>query len=545
MFAPRFCLSLFTQVMKRIIVVVIVLFTAIITMAYLYFHRLNAERINSDSGLHAAILTSPLVFSFQNDKSVLEILKGQNLFSELVGEENFNQMVSLKEQLLNIPLINGLVDEESIYVSLIPSGNKKIDLVYTTQINDEATEVELRNTLQSAGVVLSAENGITKLILSDSSVFFLGFKDDVVILSETPQPVKAILALDFRKTNKFGDYIKSNSRLSKTSLAELYINFNELPQLLESVIPGKLSGELSPLYNQNSYGSFVYNFSKNKILLTGTTITNEPQSYYELFAATKAQKITITNILPQNTANYSVFTIDDYGSWNVALKKWFTSQNTIRTVENTVEKIKKKYHLNLDQVFPRYFNNQLVTFQLSTTEKLGAISLSNGDKTEQLLLELSTEYSEEIRLLRESDLFYVYFGEPFKKFKRPYYTILDNYMVFANNASTLQSFLNSYRNNRLLENDTDYSNTINLLPNTACISFFVDFRKSRDIFRRNIYLPYYRHFLSEKGLKNYSSFTYQLNGDNGKFQSNILLDKHQILNTDSLAGSIDSLSIGP
>ena len=545
MFAQCFWLSLPIQVMKKIIFLVIILFAAIITMAYLYFHRLNTERISSDSGLHAAIISSPVVFSFQNDKSVLDILKGQSLFSEIVGQANFTQMISLKEHLLSIPSINALIDQQTIYISLIPAGSKKIDLLYTTQFSQEGDAAQLLSAIKSANIKLMDDRGISKIELTDSSVFYFAIKEKVLLLSENPNPVREVLTSKFEKNNKFADFIKSSSKLSKTSLAELYINFAELPRLLESAIAGKLSGELSPLNDQNAFASFVYNFSNDKILLTGTSIVNDAGNYYQLFTNSAAQKVNITNLLPDNTANYSIFTIADYADWKLKLNKWFESQKTEKVVQNTIERARKQYHLDLDQVFPRYFGNQFITFQLSTAERVGAINLSNGDKTHQLLLELSDEHSDEIRLLKEDNLLYAYFGEPFKKFKKPFYTIIDNYMVFANHASTLQSFLNSYRNNRLLINSQEYIDTINLLPNTVCIEFFLNFKQSRNIFRKNVYLPYYRHLISEDGLKEYSSFTYQLYGENGKFQSNLLINKWHEPNSDSVAVDVDSLANRP
>lgn len=109
-------------------------------------------------------------------------------------------------------------------------------------------------------------------------------------------------------------------------------------------------------------------------------------------------------------------------------------------------------------------------------------------------------------------------------------------MVFANNAGTLQSFLNSYTNNQLLINVPNYINAGNQLPGNSSIAFYTDHRNADDIFKKNIYLPYYKHISAIEGLKNYDSFTYQLSGDNGKFQTNILINKQpEVLQKDSLA----------
>lgn len=532
--------------MKKILVLIIVLFTAIVTMAYLYFSGLNAEQQNSESSLHAAAANSAFVFSFENDKSILDILKGQDLFQEIMGSEKYEQLLSLKKYILQIQGINRFVDKQLVYVSLIPGANKEIDFLYCTQVNSGTSSLQLLSALKANGIGVEVAQNLSKLVMSDSSIFYLGIKNNLVLLSNAAKPVSLAMSADPDKENKFTEYIKANSRLSKNSLAEVYINFSHFPELLKTVMPGKLSGELAFLASQNSFASLVYNFSKEKILLTGITTTNDPKNYHQLFAGMQAQKITITNILPESTATYAVYAIDNYKSWQDKLDGWFKNNMEEQLISKLIDNNNKKYHINLNQIFPKYFKNQFINFQLSTTEKLGAIALDNGDKVLQLLLDLSTEYSTDVKLLKEDNLLYAYFGEPFKKFKRPYYTIIDNYMVFANNASTIQSFLNSYKNNRLLINDTEYTNTINQLTNNANISFFANFKNAQDIFRNNLYLPFYKQFRDEKGLKNYTAFTYQMSGDNGKFQTNVLLNKKQsVMPLDSLPLTVDSLNTAP
>lgn len=508
----------------------------------MYFSGLNSQREDNDSSLYAATVNSAVIFSFQNDKSIFDILKGQNVLQEVIGENNYTQLQSIKDHILSAPDLNRIIGKQNIYISLIPGKNKQIDLLYSTQINSGANKNLLINALSAAKLQLDSSQKTTTITLPDSSVFYLGIKGNLLLLSSSAQPVSNVLSATINGSNKFVQYIKSTSRLTKNSLAEVYINFKDLPKLLKATMPGKLNGELSVLDNSNAFASLVYNFSKEKVLLTGSTQSNQSNDYYDLFATSNAQKITITNILPENTANYTVFAIENYTNWRQNLEGWFTGQKELNATTDILKNINLKYHIDPNQIFPKYFKDQLITFQLSTTEKIGAINLSNGEKVDQLLLDLSTDYGDGIKIFKESDLLYSYFGEPFKKFKRPYYIIIDNYMVFANNASTVQSFLNSYKNNRLLINKESYINSVNQLPNTSSISFFVDLSNSSNIFLKNIYLPYYKHITTEKGLKNYQSFTYQLNGDNGKFQTNVLMNrKQQPLTLDSLKLENDSL----
>ena len=120
-----------------------------------------------------------------------------------------------------------------------------------------------------------------------------------------------------------------------------------------------------------------------------------------------------------------------------------------------------------------------------------------------------------------------FFGEPFKKFERPFYTIIDNHFVVSNYASTIQVFLNSYKNNHLLANTDDYIHFKDQTSSTATIVFYINNKNSNDIFGRNLKPAYYKQYKSAKGVKDYNSFGYQLSADNGKFMSNIVLLKKQ------------------
>ncbi|MNK11416.1 hypothetical protein D3C87_294570 [compost metagenome] len=523
--------------MKKILISIILLLIAIVTMAYLYFSKLNADHNTSDIGLYAATSSSGLIFSFENEKGITDILKEQHLFNEILGDEKYQQLSSLKKHLLNLPKVNQAIENQNIYFSFVPGSKQEIDFLCLTQLHNPSHTPQLIHSIKASGTQLEILNNLTKLTLADSAVFYLGIKGNLVALSNSQQQVTTILAKTLKdKADKFAEYIQASNRFNKNSLAQLYINFNTLPALLKNIIAGKLNGELSSLNKQNAFAALTYNYSNNKILLTGTTVANDPNNYYNLFSDLHAQKISIQNILPINTASYTIFAIDSYMPWRKKLDQWFLNKNEDKKITKLIADINAKYHLNMDDIFPKFFKDQLITFQLSTTEKIGAINLTNGDKLMQLLIDLSEDYTDEIKLLKEADILYAYFGMPFEGFKRPFYIILDNYMVFANNASTLTAFLNNYNSNRLLINTPNYINANNQLPGNSSISFYIDHTNSTDIFSKNIYLPYNKHLQSDKGLKKYDSFTYQLSGDNGKFQTNILINKQpDVLQKDSLA----------
>ncbi|ALL07506.1 hypothetical protein AQ505_19620 [Pedobacter sp. PACM 27299] len=512
--------------MKKILLSIIVLLTAIITMAYLYFSKLNTAHAESDLSLYAAVSESGFIFSFEQDKSVLDLLKEQDNFEEIMGSEKFKSLQSLKNGVLSSPALNALTQKQMVYLAILPGKGKALDFVLSTQSDKDISKIQLFQALKMAAIQIDSIAGQTKLTLADSSIFYLGIKDHLILLSNRPEPIKTILTKTYdKKDEAFVDYIKSGSKLSKNSLAQLYINFNRIPALLQPIVPGKLNGELSILAHQDAFALLTYNYSKERVLFTGTTQINTSDSYYQLFSEENPQKMSIQNILPERTANYSIYALDKYDPWLKKLDHWFKEHKEEQKRTKLAAAINQKYHLNLDLLFPKYFQNQMMTFQLSTGEKLGAINLSNGDKLDQLLIDLSEDYSEDLKLFKEPDLLYTYFGMPFQSFKKPYYLIIDNYLVFANNAATLQSFLNDYRANKLLINTPAFIHLNNQLPNNSNLNFYIDHQNSHNLLAKNIYLPFFNQLNTEKALKNYESFVYQLTGDHGKFQTNLLINK--------------------
>ncbi|RZK71501.1 MAG: DUF3352 domain-containing protein [Pedobacter sp.] len=210
-----------------------------------------------------------------------------------------------------------------------------------------------------------------------------------------------------------------------------------------------------------------------------------------------------------------------------------------KKVGKSINDINTEYRIDLEKVIPMYFTNQFITFQLSNAERLGAIGLTNGDKLDQLLLELRTDYTEDIKQLKVNGILTAFFGQAFNYFQKPYYTIVDNYLVFANRPESLRSFLNNYRNNKLLINAVNYGNAMDELPATSNIQVYVDLENSQRIAQKNLYLPFFRHVFNEDGLKSYASISYQLSSNNKKFLTNMLLIKKQAkLDSDSLSRSL-------
>ncbi|OWK70799.1 hypothetical protein [Pedobacter sp. AJM] len=510
--------------MRKIIILVSVLLLGVASMSYLYFSKLGIENDAKDLALQSATNNAAILFSFQNDKAFYEIMAGQSLLQQAIGEEKTNLLKQLKESFINKKLINNFVQDQEIYISLLPDTNQTLNFLITVQIRSDQELINFQNKLQSIVKPVVKEKNIYTLQVNDSLNVFLGMQHQVLTVSTSLKLIKnAAIRLN---DNPFTAYIKESRLLNKNILAQLYINFNQAPLLLKNIIAGSINGEMALFKTQNSFATLNYNFSKEKILFNGNTEIKSADNYLKLFEQIPVQSINIQNIIPDRTASYTIYAYDNYQSWQQKLARWQTLKNLTDKRNVLIKKVKTEYRTDLNAIFPLYLKNQFITFQLNTGEKLAAISLINGEKVKQLLFDVSEDYSEEIKHFKTADILFTYLGEPFKNFVKPYYVIIDNQFVIANNASTVQSFLNSYKNNKLLIQEPAYLDALNQLPNTSNIGFYINLKNAKNIFRSQLLLKYYQHLQADSGWKEFDSFYYQMSADQNKFITNMLLNKY-------------------
>jgi len=523
--------------MRKIYFILIILVLGVVGMAYLYFSNLNKESSATDNSLNVISANAPIIFAFENDKSFYEILSKQDITDDILGSKKSGLLKILRENILNNSHLNNFIESvkgEKTIIGFLAGKNNEVDFILATQTKTKNFD---RNVLNQINATVKPEGNLYQVKFGDTAECYVAVVNQSVFLSNTKD---ALVKINKTKTpkNDFAEYIKQNNRINKNTLANVYINYNQLPSLLKNILNSTLTGELSIFNKQNAYASLSYNFGSDKLLLNGYTEIKDEQSYFKLFVEQKEQKINIDQIFPEQTANYTFFAIDDYEKWNKELKNLQKEKKEDAKIEKQRQSIDEKYRIDINQTFPLYFNKQLAVLQLKSGEKLGVIEIKNGDKLGQLLLDLSSDYATDIRIFKETNLLYNFFGEPFKKFERPFYTIIDNHFVVANYASTIQVFLNSYKNDHLLISTDGYTHFKDQTSSSATIAFYINHKNSNDIFGRNLKAPYYKQYKSGEsvmGFKDYNAFGYQLSADNGKFMSNILLLKNQTkISLDSL-----------
>jgi hypothetical protein len=174
-------------------------------------------------------------------------------------------------------------------------------------------------------------------------------------------------------------------------------------------------------------------------------------------------------------------------------------------------------------------------FSLVTTrylEKFAVVSIKDGSKLGVLFTNISTMNSENSGQLNYDKLPFFLLGDAFSLFRRPYFMIIDNYLILANSAGELASYYDIYINRKFLSKNDQYNQFDNLLAARSNVTFLFHFKNLQPVLKRDLYPDIYDAVENnEPGWKNFYAACIQFTAVENGFYTNFCMK----LNTDTVS----------
>jgi len=149
-----------------------------------------------------------------------------------------------------------------------------------------------------------------------------------------------------------------------------------------------------------------------------------------------------------------------------------------------------------------------------------------------LLTNVSKMISDNTGQLNYEKLPQILLGDGFTIFKRPYFKVIDNYLVLTSSESELQSYNDTYSNRKFLVKTEGYNDFNNLEAERCNVAFFINFRNAAQLFKQDMKASFYDDFnISDPGLKNFYGASWQFTSSDKSFYTNFCMG----LRRDSIA----------
>lgn len=514
--------------MKKHIVITIILLVATAYITVVYFKNLNPPGTRTSQIMHLIPNNAALVFEFNNDKGFYDIFKGNKLFTAIVGKQKIGELDTLRQQLLQNPLLSPYFAGQNIFISLHPSKAEGIDLLFTTSsINTLKPEVFDRLARNpNSGLLITPFragnqtgyniyiNSIKKrlyLVNKGNNIFWGSFSGDLVSKAAPG------------KKNDKQTFILLSEQQSNNSLANLYINYNELAPLFEKLFKNKNTDIFKQFKLLPALAALSLNYRSDALMFNGSTTVkdNEGLSYLGLFKDQRPVVNHLNDIFPSTTAYGTNFSISDPAKFGADLAARHNHTGLNNEGTQLFSKIAAETGVKIKTDFYNLLGNEFAVITTRYFEKLAVISVKNGSKLKPLMTTISTMTDENSGQLNYDKLPFFLLGDAFGVFPKPYFMIIDNYLILANTAAEVTSYYDMYINRKFLSKNEQYTQFEELLAGQSNVSFFFHFKNAQPILERDMYPEVYNSFKeANPGWKSFYAASYQFSAADKNFYTN-------------------------
>ncbi len=516
--------------MKKIIIIISTLLLGIIAVTWLYFKKINASNISNEQIFTVLPQDASIIFEYKNEAYFYDIFKEFTLFADILGKDNINHLTALKQIFVDEASIAGGFKQSDLFFSIHPTSEYASDILIVAPIAIENTSKDDLLAKLKAKYKISQnpdkKNTIYQLAFSNKASFNFFIYKNLVVGSFNESLVQKSLAQITEGKENINFNVDFNALRNKNSIANLYLNFSKIRGFANHFSARKNPYETYFLKSIDASASLNINYQKDAFMFSGVTNPNlNAKNYFNLFLSQQPGNTTLSKHLPYDVANYALYYVSDYKKFKEQLKDLLIFQKEHDKLNKQILNISSKHAINLDKEIIPVFGKEFGVFQLASGDNIGIIKTTNTNRLSFLLSTISSEVSDNIRHFDDSYILYNYFGDPFKQFKRPYYTTIENHLVVANNTTALKRFVSNYKSQRLIGMTDKNINFQQYLSNQGNIFYFIHNSSSKAIVRSFLSKKAYKSFRDDNfNWKNIYGFAIQFSADKDKFFTNLYMN---------------------
>lgn len=525
--------------MKKHIIITLILLALAAYITVTYFRNLNSPAARTANIIRFIPDNTPLIFEFSNDSSFYDIMKGDSLFSAFAGGENISQFDTLRRILLQNHILQKYFGGEHLYISPYITDHKKIDLLVTLSASKNFNPAILGDIGKKTnpGFTVSpfkttAKYGYVFTIPTlGKSLYVINPFENVLFCSFSEQLVQ--MAADYKPAKDQASFILLPDKQSSNSLANLYINYRVFDSFFPALFKNQNTDFFKNFRQFAGFGALSLNYQPDALIFNGTTSGNKKANagYLDAFIGQSPVNNHLKDIFPSTTAYGTSFSVSNQAKFQKQLSKLFVSNGQAADRNNLFRQVKKETGIELPEAFDQLLGNEFALVTTRYFEKLGIVSLTDGSKMNNVLMNLSKITDVNSGQFVYDRLPSFLLGDSFSGFKHPYFTIIDNYLVIANSPGELASYKDTYYNRKFLSKSDQFQLMENLLAGQSNISFFIILKNADPIFKRDMADDFYQALQSaRRGWNSFYGVGWQLSAVDSNFYTNFCLK----LNSDTL-----------
>lgn len=487
------------------ILAVITAFIIIILIASPFFYNIYWSKKDIPA-INAIPNDAAIILKINNLAQTWPLITKSQIWKNLTNEAEFTYLEPKVNLFFKYALeksgFASAIKKYPLYISLHPLHEGGAGLLFTLQTGHKVHERDLNPLIQkyfgsNIQIVTRDFAGISirKIILKKSNlaihnnhIINIVLLQGILIASDNTSLInEAILMLQSGTSivNQPAFRQVSQTESSKAN-AVLYINYHNLPALLNNQLDSKILSNLSGIQRFCEWTELDILIKDKEILMNGfSSAGDSTNTFLNTYKDQQTQPSTVDSLLPGNTAGFVNIGFKDYKTIFRRHKLQLKMQSKFDIFESKLKAISDSFNINAEQTLTGWIKNEMgiaITNNLSLSEEENVYAYfktSSPGQAEASLSILAKRNSMlfngiTIHLIEYPSLLPLIYGNLFPDAKKYYFAIAGNYVVFARSVNALTAFLSSYTSKNTLSSTPSFKSFKNYISGTSNIWVYSD-----------------------------------------------------------------------
>ncbi len=430
---------------------------------------------------------------------IRELSSGNDIWNDLAGTSDggrFLKVLQNADSMLTGMGYTELLDRSSIYVAFAED-SAGIETCLIFKMPYGATEDGI---LSALGPIFGSDGDLPK---SNSGPFYTSSHGLCIIGSSNGILEACTQRLKDKTLLPFAEMYEKVAKTSGRNVdANIFINFERVPTIARSIFSSSYFKDRKILPDFGAWSEIDLLIKNDELLMNGYSEAEDTlNQFLSLFQRQEPQKIEVTRVLPYNTSMLVSFGFSNYQSLHADNKLYLANEGVYPEREEKLKSIKNRYGPNVEAYMTSWIGNELALAMINPhmedyeSNTFLAVHASDIELAIRNLNSLSSsqynssyrEYS--IRRITIPELIPVIYGRLFAGIEKNYFTRIEDYVVFANSAKSLENFINIFLSGKTLEQNENFKGFTDNVSNLSNIFCYFNIRNSTKMLSEALAVP--------------------------------------------------------
>ncbi len=300
-----------------------------------------------------------------------------------------------------------------------------------------------------------------------------------------------ILENAFKNTSKSNTFSSSAEFLSlqkvsgKRADAHVYINYENL----DSTSANILTNLTPPIWNHQdriaTWSGLDLNLKPKEILLNGYTLVNDTSTnYLNIFKGQSSTGMSLPDNFPYQTRTYQHVSINNYSSYFNHWKEYLKTTKEWGKQEKNFAKIEKSLKTKHHEITNSWWDGEMAFIKTTKGKEYGLFLAKKGRESFRILSEIahlsqpnmiSMEYKgNKLKEINFPYYLYTQFGPAFSSFKKTYFSVIDELVIFAHTIPDLKLYIDLLEDGHILSKNEAYLDFSDNLSKNSNYTFYMN-----------------------------------------------------------------------